>query len=511
MNVRLDSPPTLQAPDAWDRYYQVNVDMAPILDTPGIPSTSRGETVSAAGTPFTQAAEQGFFLLAENPLSRDPVEVYADLVEMPASGAFAMASGTRQRDARNTDTGTHVRVESLIRGARVIGSELCVHQDDDGVFAITGRPLGEIGSRDPGPSPPIDQATAIDTCAQRFELEDGPREAHVEQVVFPKDEGALWAYEVGFVVPEHAADVRVFLDADDLSVLLSYNISSTASGSARVYPVNPLRTPDLIDVSFDDLNDPGNFLRGPAIDILQGAGTRLDRSGGEFAAAPEETAFDEAQAYYHLGKIGDYFDTIVGAGLLQQRPFTPMTATVNDPKSPNNAYYQPTTGQLSFGFINGRSSARSGAIVYHEFGHAVTDSICELGRSKTRDSSSRGLGEGFSDYFAAAALEDPRSGDYVMDKPNGHRNCSDSSLHFGPGHAGEEHATGAVWAAVLWGIRQRIDPAAADRIAIGAVNFLGPSSTFDDALAALHTADDQLFAKANETAIDEEYRRRSGD
>lgn len=501
--------PTLSAPDAWDRYYQVHVDLDPIVGTPGVPSSSRGESVSAAGGSFVQASQQGFFLLAEQPLDRDPVEVCAELAGVPESGAFALSSGTRRREVRHTDTGTHMRVESLVRGARLIGSELRVHESAEGIYAITGRPIGEIAARDPGRAPVVNEAEALETCAQRFEIDDGLLAAQVEQVVFPEGDGAIWAYEVGFVVPAHAADVRVFLRADDLSVLLSYNISSAAAGRAQVYPVNPLQTPDLVETTFDDLEQPGNFLRGSAFDIRQGAGVRLDRPGGDFTSPPADPAFDEPQVYHHLRAIRAFFATIVDAGLMEQTPFTPMIVTVNDPASPNNAYYQPSTGQLSFGLFADRSSARSAAIAYHEFGHAVTDAICQLGRSNTPNTNARGLSEGFSDYFAAAALEDPRLGDFVSGDPNGARNCSDPDLRFASDHEGEEHDTGAVWAAVLWGIRQHINPADADRIAIGSVDFLGPLSTFDEAVSGLHSADQQLFGGAHQGDIDEEYRKRS--
>jgi Fungalysin metallopeptidase (M36) len=203
-----------------------------------------------------------------------------------------------------------------------------------------------------------------------------------------------------------------------------------------------------------------------------------------------------------------YFDELVDQGLLQARPFAPMVALVNDPESPNNAYYMPTTGQLRFGLFGPRSSARSAAIVIHEFGHAVTDAIAELGRSRIRNTESRGLSERYSDYFAASKLDDPRLGDYVADVAEGARNCSDPNLRFPDGFSGEEHDTGAVWAAVLWAIRGRLGEETTDRLAIECVDFLDSSSSFDDARAALRSVDDQLFDGSNRSVIDEEYDRR---
>ena len=105
----------------------------------------------------------------------------------------------------------------------------------------------------------------------------------------------------------------------------------------------------------------------------------------------------------------EYFAGIADPALLQATPFTPMVALVNDPQSPDNAYFMPSTGQLRFGLFGSRSSARSASIVTHEFGHAITDSICKLGRAKVRNTESRGLSEGYSDYFAASSLDDPGS------------------------------------------------------------------------------------------------------
>jgi hypothetical protein len=304
--------------------------------------------------------------------------------------------------------------------------------------------------------------------------------------------------------------VRVYLRSDDLSVLLAYNISSAADGAAAVYSVNPMQTPNLVDVNLGGLDEPGNLLRGTMIDVSQASGTRVDRPGGDFRTDPQDPEFDEGQVYHFLLRAREYFGELVEQGLLQARPFAPMVALVNDPASPNNAYYMPTTGQLRFGLFGTRSSARSASMVIHEFGHAITDATSQLGRARIRNTESRGLSEGYSDYFAASMLDDPRFADYVADVPEGARNCSDPALRFSGDFTGEEHDTGAVWAAVLWAIRGRVGPETADTLAIGSVDFLDSSSTFDDARAALRSVDDRLFQGANRQVIDEEYDGRVG-
>jgi hypothetical protein len=503
-------PERVRGPDAWDRYYRVNVGLNAVLGTPGVPQAAFGETVMTARAAFTQAADEGFFLLADEPLERDPAEVSAAIARLPDEGRLASLCGTRRRSTHRTATGTHQHFQTLLRGARIVGSDVRLHQDGRGVFAVTGRPLGDTADRDPGPAPLTDDREALASCRERFGVDDELVGARIDQVIFPLEHGATWAYEVSFVVPADAADARVYLRADDLSVLLSYNIASSAPGKGRVYPVNPLQTAALVDVSLDGLASPGSMLRGDALDVRPARAARLERPDGDFEVDPAEPAFDEVQAYHHLWRVRDYFGRIVDATLLAGPPFAPMIALVNDPLSPNNAYFTPSTGQLRFGtFGHTRSSARSASMVYHEFGHAVTDAICHLGRAKLANTESRGLSEGYSDYFAASLLGDPRFGDYVANIPEGARNCADPALRFPPGRAGREHDTGAVWAAVLWAIRGRLNQATTDKLAIESVEFLDSASTFDDARAALHTADTQLSGGANSAVIDEEYDARA--
>jgi fungalysin metallopeptidase (M36) len=136
--------------------------------------------------------------------------------------------------------------------------------------------------------------------------------------------------------------------------------------------------------------------------------------------------------------------------------------------------------------------------VYHEFAHAVSDAICRLGRTQ-QHTQSRGMSEGYSDYFAASALNDPRIGDYVLNNANGDRNLTNPGLRFPAGFAGEEHSTGEVWAAILWDVRTQCGPGVTDLLALESLQFLSPNATFNDGLAALITADRRLFPTRNST------------
>ena len=97
------------------------------------------------------------------------------------------------------------------------------------------------------------------------------------------------------------------------------------------------------------------------------------------------------------------------------------------------------------------------------------------------------MSEGYSDYFASTILDDPRIGDWLA--PMQARDASDAALRFPVGFVGEEHATGAVYAAMLWSLRQRLGPPTMDRIAFESLFFLSPTSSFLEGRAALLAAD----------------------
>ena len=136
------------------------MDLAPLLGTPGV-------TVEA---PFAQAARGGFFLLAAEPLRADPAAVAARLSGAPESGALATVCGTRRTGLRRTATGSHERFAQLLRGARVVGADVDLHEDERGVYGVTGRPLGDLPARDPGARPALDPREVLRACAEQFGL-----------------------------------------------------------------------------------------------------------------------------------------------------------------------------------------------------------------------------------------------------------------------------------------------------------------------------------------------------
>ena len=212
-------------------------------------------------------------------------------------GALAAVHGTWRTAVRRTATGTHERFAQLLRGAgRRLGRRPARGRARH--LRRHGRPLGDLHARDPGARPALDPREVLVDVRGAVRLDD-IRAATPEPVVFPLGEGGAWAYEVRFRVLEDAADVRAYLRADDLAVLLASNLASAATGRARVYPADPLTTPELVAATLEGLEEPAACCAAPL--ARRGAGRRrADRPRRpRLHGDPARAEFDEPQIYHH--------------------------------------------------------------------------------------------------------------------------------------------------------------------------------------------------------------------
>jgi hypothetical protein len=242
-------------------------------------------------------------------------------------------------------------------------------------------------------------------------------------------------------------------------------------------------------------------------------GIAITDAGRDYRIGPADAGFDEVSAYYHAQAAARWFGGTLQPMVFDAHPFQPLKIFTGDRSVRSSvAIYIPETGEIRLGDAR-RNPARSADIIFHEFTHAVVDRICRLNRSAGRQA--KILSEGFADYCASSALDDPRFGDYVQDAPAGARNCSDPTLRFPVAFddEGEPYRSGAVWAAVLWDIRSVVGAGIADLLALNSLYYLTPNSTIEEALAALIKTDRTLFVGhagqgRHEDVINEKYSAR---
>lgn len=185
-------------------------------------------------------------------------------------------------------------------------------------------------------------------------------------------------------------------------------------------------------------------------------------------------------AYYHLVRAHSFVRTL-DPGTALARLDRPMEARVEDPSGGCNAYWNGT--RLNFYASGGGcvSTARIADVVFHEYGHAVTQ-YCYDPWDPPGD-----MNEAFSDYFATTLTDQPRIG-------NG---------YFGPGSFLREvdrdrvwprdaspsiHLQGLILAGALWDLRRDVGRSVADTLFHYAL--YGAAGSFDDYLLDLLTVDD---------------------
>jgi extracellular elastinolytic metalloproteinase len=143
--------------------------------------------------------------------------------------------------------------------------------------------------------------------------------------------------------------------------------------------------------------------------------------------------------------------------------------------------------EMNMGLVAGginRHTAFDSDVVFHEFVHGVTNRLVggRLDARGLREPQSRGMGEGWSDYFALsiqnclALIKDPEArektvtGDWVVKRPNGIRlapyddNYPATFGDVGSGDYDEEHAVGEIWCAALMKLNRDFGAAIGDKI-----------------------------------------------
>jgi Zn-dependent metalloprotease len=487
----------------WDRYQQINIDLSDVLGTPGI-DTAQSLAERLAEAPGVAAAANRAgeepFVVAEttSPLSAAPTDelgfLAADSGFLDLGESSVDAPAARVVRQTTSATGTHILAQQEVRGAELIGCRFAIHyRPGEADFVVTGRPAGEIAAFDPGPEPDVSEDQARAAALEHFEL-DPQQPAKVELVVFPTAGRGRWAFECKIPLREEPIDIRVYLDARDHSLLVSYNVASAAlHGEAAVYSVNPRRTPELRVEALWGLGPvPPDQLSGDVFVVQPHTGEAFRNALRDCRLTPDEAGFDEVQAWFHLSHAQEYFRQLVRPDMFTIPPFKPLSVTVHDPRAVGNAYFKPDLGQLWLGDFGHNPSARSADVVFHELSHAVADAICRLGRA-LKNSPPRGMSEGFADYFAASALGDPRMGDYVAANDDGARRLDKPGLSLAAVAGQSEHRPGEVWGAILWGIRSQLGRSIADLLAAESLNYLGPQAGYPGGLAALQRADRELF------------------
>jgi Zn-dependent metalloprotease len=157
-----------------------------------------------------------------------------------------------------------------------------------------------------------------------------------------------------------------------------------------------------------------------------------------------------------------------------------------------------------------RDSSVDSDVVFHEYGHGISNRLIGNGSTALSGTQSGAMGEGWSDYWATTINNDGVMGEYVTQNPTrGVRRAAytvpanpvhDSYADVGAGGF-EVHNDGEVWAAALWDLRTQLGATITDRIVLNGMKFTPARPSFLNARDGILQADQNLNVGANRCAI----------
>ncbi|HKR00997.1 MAG TPA: M36 family metallopeptidase [Pyrinomonadaceae bacterium] len=157
-----------------------------------------------------------------------------------------------------------------------------------------------------------------------------------------------------------------------------------------------------------------------------------------------------------------------------------------------------------------RDSSVDSDVVFHEYGHGISNRLIGNGSTALQGTQSGAMGEGWSDYWATTINNDGVMGEYVtQNSTRGIRRAAytvpaatvhDSYADVCAGGC-EVHNDGEVWAATLWDLRTQLGATITDRLVLNGMKFTPTRPSFLNARDGILQADQNLNGGANRCAI----------
>ncbi|MEK6286103.1 MAG: M36 family metallopeptidase [Acidobacteriota bacterium] len=184
-------------------------------------------------------------------------------------------------------------------------------------------------------------------------------------------------------------------------------------------------------------------------------------------------------------------------------------ATPPEGSRPRMQQFLFTQGTTSL--ADDRDSSQDGDVVFHEYGHGVSNRLVGGGSTACLGGTQAGaMGEGWSDYWAITFYNDGRVGEYCTNNTtNGIRRAAytvpANPIHDSYADVGNQgfqvHRDGEVWAATLWDLRTTLGAAIADRLVLEGMKFTPCSPSFLNARDGILQADQAINGNANRCTI----------
>ncbi len=360
---------------------------------------------------------------------------------------------------------------------------------------------------------------------ERVRAETGwvPVEATLVAVPHARETRLMWKVDVGLdwetlTSPIYLVDART-------GVVRKW-LESVVDADVRVFPQNPVATPDSVVATLGDLDPTQGHLASSRVEVLNcvdptdsavacdPAPVAMADSNGDFLyPAPDlntradhvqrTDSFAEVAAYYHADRYFAALDDWGFPGLPCDAAGGTSRLVVNyrffgeNGWIPlDNAAYVPSC-DLTIAVGQGRRAdwAYDGDVIYHELTHGVIDQrngpdvrlISRRLRSDAVVSDAGAMGEGMSDFIASVLTDDPVHADYVNAMLDQDPRTGENDYACPRDIVGEVHGDGEIFGAALWDLYRELGPAVAP-VALEAVGSLTGDATFEEGAEAIVTA-----------------------
>jgi Zn-dependent metalloprotease len=419
--------------------------------------------------------------------------------------------GSELRHLGTTEWRGHhlVRFEQVSDGLPVFDRAAVVWVDPAGSVRAFSSNLAAV---EPGPAalPGLDASMAFAAARAHVGWPAHPGPAVLG--VWASDATARLAWRISLAGDDPDEGALVTLDAVTGKALMISSSVFTAQG--RVFLQNPVHDSDTPTVVEIPRLGSGGTLTGSNAAVWkhvpdgEPVQTALADTSGDFLFDPpsmsEEPVYDdpfaEVNAYYHIDFISHYFQS--AHGFTQTRgPIAVFVNYVETAGTPyRNAFFSPEAWSISLGQAADGDFAYDADTMYHEFTHAVVDSVAHLVYQAADPMGMivfpGAMHEGLADTFAVSLTDDPDMGEYILGRNLvNDRRCPDDIL-------GEVHYDGEIIGGTNWEIREVIGADALETVAYGALSALHPTSSFREYAAAMMEAVETLEDEGDLTAGD---------
>ena len=423
------------------------------------------------------------------------IEENSALFNLPATRDVEILRMSRHQNMEGVN---HLAWQMVLDGVPVRHAVIELTVSKDGVVTLANGSLPEINEITNQITLGRYQAIGLAKAAIKADKFRSIPEA-VLNIVADVDGTAKMAYVARLAVENPIGDWEVVIDAETGDIMHVNNEMNFNSGLGALYVTNPIRCA----ITKEELkNLTTNTLTGKFAAIDNEDGPESVSEDNTHVYVPENTHFDEVGMYNYINTIHDFYKTL-GHSKLDR----PMKAIVHLGDNYDNAYFSPWQNSFAFGDGNKFNSlAREAGIAYHEYSHAVLNSIKSLAYS----GESGAINEGQADYFACSYTDDPLLGEWAVAKMNKpYLRILENDLHYPEDIEGEVHADGKIWGALLWDLRKALGKEISDVLIYRShYNLNGSSPKFIDGYNAIVTSDKDFFEGKNLAEINKVFAKR---